>query len=152
MWSWDHRPGHGWNTKAKSVKSQYPHLWNGFQEGGKRKPVGAELFPPFFKGRSLITFHIDGINETLQQRLLKYFSALESILYFHVALVQEFSVTQEKAATFWVDNLARKWETWVLLPYWIGPWEYLVQPVPEMKSGIFHLILHHGVGSEHSKQ
>lgn len=49
-----------------------------------------------FKDPSLVSFHIDGINETLQQRLLKYFSASETAPRFHVALVQDFSVTPEK--------------------------------------------------------
>lgn len=65
MWSWDHRAGPCWNTKAKSVKSQYPHLWNGFQGGRKRNLLAhSSFFLFFFKGPSVITFRIDGINET----------------------------------------------------------------------------------------
>ena len=37
-----------WSTRAKSVKSQYPHLWDGFQGGRKRRPVGQWLFFFFF--------------------------------------------------------------------------------------------------------
>lgn len=69
-------------------------------EAGRESPSAYSCFPPFFslflKGPSPVTFHIDGISGTLQQLLLKYFSALEAILYFHVALVQEFPVTQEQ--------------------------------------------------------
>lgn len=46
----------------------------------------------FCKGPSLITFHIDGVNGTLQQLPLKYFSAFESIPYFRVTFGQEFPV------------------------------------------------------------
>lgn len=65
------------------------------REVGRENLLEHSFLPPhpLNKGRSLITFHIDGINETLQQRLLKYFRGLESIPYFHVALVQEFSMT-----------------------------------------------------------
>lgn len=58
--------------------------------------TGVFLFLFFKALPSLITFHVDVVNETSQQRLLKYFSALERIPDFHVALVQEFSVTPEK--------------------------------------------------------
>lgn len=67
--------------------------------GGERKRVGAQLFY-FYKGPSLVTFHIDGVKETLQQGLLQYFTASESIPYLHVAFVQEFLVTREKLQYF----------------------------------------------------
>lgn len=49
MWSWDHRAGACWNTKAKSVKSQYPRLRNGFQGGRKRNLLAHDFFPLFKK-------------------------------------------------------------------------------------------------------
>lgn len=97
-------------------------------EGGE-KACRCRAFLFFSPGPpSLMTFHIDAINGALQQRLLKYFSVLEAVLSFHVALGQVFPVTQEvfgqktwsggeKAGYLlpcWAEELGSFWLCWQL--------------------------------------
>lgn len=99
-------PGPGWSLGGwlGAVGTPKPRVWHRkstfssltWIPGKQEEKTGWHIAFFLCKGPYLITFYSDSINGTLQQLLLKYLSALGSIRYFHVVLVQEFPVTQEK--------------------------------------------------------